>query len=1640
MAIGFGRVEFIKRSEGRNSCQLSAYLSRSRVFFKGNCVLQPKLYDFSHRETISHHEIILPDGADQNLKIPEVLWNFAEKKEARKDAQVSMHLVLALPDDKEITLEDRIVLTRTFIQKHYPGLIAECVIHPPERKITFTEDNEALGIPRGTIGTVIEQKQGNYIVSLPKEIRANPFIEIGTNYPGMSVEEHNWHAHAQLTTRRLKPNGSELEDKKATDLMPIIKKGKVISGPDVGRLWAKHQNTFFLSKGLSLKVDENGLVPQEHLGPARLRGRAFALLEEHEKRLELNAIAASDPQNILKAITNRQSTFTKDDVERFILKHTPADKTPNLIQAFWKQDQLVQLRDKKTQALLPTFTTKAILQEENHILRIADRIEKTPQKQIPPSIQAPFTKNLNKEQIQAYKNILNGKGLSCIQGYAGVGKSYLLKALKDTYEERGLTVRSFGPDNATANVLKEKGFKNAENLYRFLYSHKHGLRELHKGFEIWILDEAGKVGNRPLLELLKLAEKKGAKLILSGDSSQLPPIERGEAFKFFCTRYPTEILQDIQRQKKALSRSIAKDLATGKTGEALDKLSTQGAIHWSLTKKEAIESLILKWANDHRDPPRKSPDSTIIVAHTNAEVRTLNEMVRLVRKQRKEISPQEFQCQVISGSQDKATIFISEGDCIEFRKKDPQLGVRNRDTGILIRAQKNQFTVALQENDRKTRIITFDPQTYRGFQLGYASTAHCVQGRTVDRAYILHSPHLNKQMAYVKLTRHIQEVHYFIPKEEAANLSDLKRQALREGSKSSTYCYTHNEEIEKQASLEKRDSQIQALKSSKELTSRFKGMTLQAWDHLKGKTLGLIQKKQDRSQSSEFFGFRGDGITTSRGTVHEVTKTAHEEPQELPRDAKVLTDSQISKDGGHNPTSSQMPKDSTQIPATSNRGNDLSPLATTLEKPPEAPEKISQEKLLQKISEQDQAIEKNKERVKMQNRTNQLERDLYDQESNPSNSPKSLEKSPSARNDLPKQERKLLSAYFTAASKASELREVVQAECGESLESAPQSIHFQEWQKACSSRNKAAYALRPFLSQEKSNRFLKDTSTYYIETHAKKYENTLKAQEQKALQNEKIKDLNGQLTSHVEPLLYKLFPDGPSSKTAQSYRFGSKGSLSVSHSGPKAGQFYDFERQEGGNLLQLIERELKLDKAEARTWAGEFLGIASEIKVSAQFQKPIGSFEKASDWVSISPDPKVPAPPFEKQKISNYYTEVMRHPYHDQQGNLLYYVTRLQDKKDPSRKITPPLSYGYFKNAPEKLSWQRRGYKPENGKKPLYNLHHLQEKPLAPVLIVEGEKTADKALEKFPDRDFICMTWSGGASSVSKADWSPLVGREVTIWPDNDEAGFKAADQVCQELKKVGAKEIYTIDHPKVFEKLPPKWDLADPLPNGVEAATLNRYLKREDKNRFQQSVLNELERKNKLSLVDKLRAIDLLHTYETANRERFEKDLSQNLSFAEKQGIRFKQTHEGLKFLQKQEEMYKRVTTDPEINASGKLAERLTYQMHLYEAAHGKLPSAREIVTMKNVIQDAAKGLASINTQEASQEIRDLAIDRTLRGMCEKALKGQEVTVDQSGLASDVRSEMDEVTNQKELEIVQNQALQKERAMAKDRSHGLTL
>src|SRR5262245_52764312 len=111
--------------------------------------------------------------------------------------------------------------------------------------------------------------------------------------------------------------------------------------------------------------------------------------------------------------------------------------------------------------------------------------------------------------------------------------------------------------------------------------------------------------------------------------------------------------------------------------------------------------------------------------------------------------------------------------------------------------------------------------------------------------------------------------------------------------------------------------------------------------------------------------------------------------------------------------------------------------------------------------------------------------------------------------------------------------------------------------------------------------------------------------------------------------------------------------------------------------------------------------------------------------------------------------------------------------------------------------------------RPLYNHDHLTSRPDAPVLVVEGERTADATAKLFPD--YVIVTSQGGANAAGNTDWRPLSGRRVTIWPDNDPAGRKYAHDV---RKHVPWARLVMVPSDGTFEV---GWDLADTPPTGID-------------------------------------------------------------------------------------------------------------------------------------------------------------------------------------------------------------------------------
>ena len=142
----------------------------------------------------------------------------------------------------------------------------------------------------------------------------------------------------------------------------------------------------------------------------------------------------------------------------------------------------------------------------------------------------------------------------------------------------------------------------------------------------------------------------------------------------------------------------------------------------------------------------------------------------------------------------------------------------------------------------------------------------------------------------------------------------------------------------------------------------------------------------------------------------------------------------------------------------------------------------------------------------------------------------------------------------------------------------------------------------------------------------------------------------------------------------------------------------------------------------------------------------------------------------------------------------------------PGKKIRP-------------LSWSgsRWEWKAPPAPRPLLNLSQLRSRT-GTVLIVEGEKAADAAVKLYPKA--VVTTWSSGCKAIDKADWSPITGRRVILWPDADTVGQQAMDRLAQLLLRLPVDRVQIVTSPA---DSPEGWDLADATWTPEEALT---YLK----------------------------------------------------------------------------------------------------------------------------------------------------------------------------------------------------------------------
>jgi len=244
------------------------------------------------------------------------------------------------------------------------------------------------------------------------------------------------------------------------------------------------------------------------------------------------------------------------------------------------------------------------------------------------------------------------------------------------------------------------------------------------------------------------------------------------------------------------------------------------------------------------------------------------------------------------------------------------------------------------------------------------------------------------------------------------------------------------------------------------------------------------------------------------------------------------------------------------------------------------------------------------------------------------------------------------------------------------------------------------------------------------------------------------------------------------------------------------GVWKDFADDMGGSdPVSLYAAIYNLTQAEA----GKRLGAELGVYTNGQDYTPAPAYKSAprivdkpapdDDWQPENPPDGTLAPDLRG------YDKV--YAYRDEEGRIIRYVCRREARGDKGKVFTP-ITWGYLKGLP---GWHMKHPKVRS----LYNLDQITMRINDPVMVVEGEKSADAAALLFPD--YVVTTWSAGSAptAIKVADWQPIAGRDVLIWPDNDLPGHKAAKLIKLALGHLKCRVLTLLVH-----DLPDKFDAAD--------------------------------------------------------------------------------------------------------------------------------------------------------------------------------------------------------------------------------------
>ena len=709
MAIYHLSAQIISRGGGRCATAAVAYRSADKIHDER----LGKTFDFSHKGGVEHSEILTPEGAPKWMQDRKQLWNAVEKVEMRKDAQLAREIQVAIP--KELSREAGVELVREFTREHFVkhGMVADFSIH-----------------------------------------RDNP---------------ENPHAHITLTTREVTEEGfgKKVREWNSKEWLKGWRES-----------WEHCANRQLAHEGHEQRIDHRSHADRGiQLEPTRKIGSSMENLGNdgrdivQERMEEQREIARrngerilQNPEIALEGVTYQQTTFTQRDVGRWLNTRTvDAQQFNACLEKVMASEEtvLVSVDDDGRER----FTTKEMVKIEKELRRSTRELMSREGHRVKERFldQAEATRTLTDEQKHAFRHVAeNSPDIAVIEGYAGTGKSYMLGAAREAWEAQGYRVLGAALAGKAAEGLELSSGIQSRSIHAWEYAWKEGYERL-TGKDIFVVDEAGMVGERQMNRVMERVSKAGAKMVLVGDPQQLQAIEAGSPMRMIAEEVGSEALSEIRRQKEAWQKQATVDFHDGRTEKALEAYRERGFVIEHDTQQGAIDSIVETW-DEHR---RKYPNQIqIMLAYKRVDVQQMNERARAARRAAGELPGKDIRVETERGERD-----FTAGDRVCFLKNDRSLGVKNGTLGTIETMEKDQAVIRLDGSEN--RLVAVDFNSYNNIDHGYAATLHKSQGATVDRAHAMASQLYDRHTTYVGMTRHIDRVDLHWSKEEFGTRKEL---------------------------------------------------------------------------------------------------------------------------------------------------------------------------------------------------------------------------------------------------------------------------------------------------------------------------------------------------------------------------------------------------------------------------------------------------------------------------------------------------------------------------------------------------------------------------------------------------------------------------------------------------------------------------------------------------------------------------------------------------------------------------------------------------------------------------------------------------------------------------------------------------